>query len=140
MTAKIIHRSGSIPRARMNISNNLDIIVRYKLSRILTELDNYLQDSNLYFNAPPTEKWLTVKVHKNKAVLAFRNDKNGNLNFDIDTYASDDIDDPLNLLRLIPNRNKMNKRHVATITSETRDKDLNYLIQKMIEGIQKYEK
>jgi|GEM_PF-2460724 len=132
-------RSGSLSRAERSIMNRLNIGTKSKFACVLSRVKSRLRHSHLQLCTPPSEEWLTVKLHPKKAVLAFVNDVNGDLVFDIDTYAHDDIQVRSDLFRLVPNHSKPNKRHEATITGRTSVEDLEYFIQKMIEGINKFE-
>lgn len=87
--------------------------------------------------APLDNSYLTVKYRPRKAVLAFVNEDNGSLQFDIDTYEDNDIDDKL--FEFMPFPNKPNKRNVAYITENTSNDTLNYYIEKMIEGMSRFE-
>ena len=135
----ICGRSGSLLRAEREIMNRLNNGTKTKFSHVMDCLKERLGHSHLHLCTPPSEEWLTVKVHPKKAVLAFVNDANGNLVFDIDTYAHNDIQVRSDLFLLVPYDSKPNKRHVATITDRTSDEDLKYFIQKIIEGINKFE-
>jgi hypothetical protein len=127
--------NGSVANTVSNIQQHLHPLVRPMFQIILQRIRQYLSGSNLRLSAPPSEKWITVKLHPRKAVLAFRQDRNGNLKFDIDTYRNNDITDPLGLFGPPPS-GKPNKRHVGTILSVTSSGDLGYYIDKMIEGMQ----
>ena len=134
-----IIRSGIVTRAERNILQGLHPSVQIMFRTVLDRLRLYLAGSDLQLSAPHSEKWITVKLHPRKAVLAFRQDKFGNLKFDIDTYAYNDISDPGPLFRFIENRNKPNKRHTALIMPNTSRQDLEHLIDKMIEGMRNFE-
>jgi hypothetical protein len=89
--------------------------------------------------APPSEQWITIKASPRKAVIAFIDDPDGRLRFDIDTYADKDIIDQRKLLEFIPDSGKPNKRHVGYISANTSDDIVDYFIEKMIEGIRKFD-
>jgi hypothetical protein len=132
-------RSGSVSRAERNIKNGLQPRVRNKFTAILEQVKKYLKTSTLALCAPASELWITVKVSPHKAVIAFRNDEQGYLHLDIDTYGDNDISDKRGLFQFIPNESKPNKRHVCTITPTTSEIDLDYFIQKVIEGMRAFE-
>lgn len=130
---------GSVPRAERNIRNGLHPSVQPQFQSVLQSVRRHLDGSNLELSAPASEKWITVKLHPRKAVLAFRQDDEGNLQFDIDTYAHNDITDPRGLFQTTPNPRKPNKRHVASLTPNTSREELAYFIAKMIEGMRIFE-
>jgi hypothetical protein len=127
--------NGSVANAVLNIQEHLHPLVIPKFQIVLQRVRQYLSGSNLLLSAPPSEEWITVKLHPRKAVLAFRQDRNGNLKFVIDTYRTHDITDPLELFDPPPS-GKPNKTHVGIISSVTSPGDLGYYIDKMIEGMQ----
>ena len=126
--------AGSITRTERNLQRRIHPSIQPMFQIVLNRIRQYLVESNLRLSAPPSEKWLTVKLHPKKAVLAFRNNRNRDLKFDIDTYADNDIEDERGLF-LPPPPGKPNKRHVAIITSRTSAVDLKYYIDKMIDGM-----
>lgn len=130
---------GSVDRAVNNIRQNLNPDVQQMFQLVITRIRDYLNISSLYLSAPSSERWITVKLHPRKAVLALRDEPNGNLKFDIDTYAHNDIRDTRGLFQMIPNPAKPNKRHVAFVTPNTSDIDLDYFVEKMIEGMRLFE-
>jgi len=131
---------GNVDQAIENIDQNLHPNVQRMFHVILDRIKSYTETSNLYLSAPSSEQWITVKKSPRKAVIAFRNDNLGNLKFDIDTYADNDITDNKGLLELIPDPEKPNKRHVAHVTPKTSDNDLEYFISKMLEGMRKLDR
>jgi hypothetical protein len=139
MKQRRIIRPGLVTRAERNILQGLHPSVQIMFRTVLNRIRLYLEGSDLQLSAPHSEKWITVKLHPRKAVLAFRQDKFGNLKFDIDTYAHNDISNPGSLFRFIENRNKPNKRHTARIRPNTSPQDLEHFIDKMIEGMHNFD-
>ena len=131
-------KSGSVLRAERKIVSGLHSLVQARFNHIMIQLRGHLKKSRLTICTPPSEEWITIKVSPRKAVIAFINEPDGRLHFDIDTYADNDITDPRGLLELIPNEGKPNKRHVGYISPETPDDIVKYYIKKMIEGIRKF--
>jgi hypothetical protein len=131
--------AGYPPRAQQNILTGLHPSVRPKFRFIMLQIADYLRSSKLVMCAPPSELWITIKHNPRKAVLAFINDPDGNLLFDIDTYAHNDIRVQSPPFTRTPFPSKPNKRHVARVTAQTSNQQLTYLIDKMIEGMSRFE-
>lgn len=139
MTLAICGKSGSAIRAERKILAGLHPTVRATFSLIMAQIRDHLKKSRLALCAPPSEQWITIKVSPRKAVLAFIDEPDGRLHFDIDTYANNDITDERGLMEFIPNEGKPNKRYVGYISPETPSDIVAYFIQKMIDGMRRFE-
>ena len=139
MKPTICGKSGSLLYAERKVADGLNPTVRRHFTLIMTRLNSHLKTSRLALCAPPSERWLTIRASPRKAVIAFIDEADGRLRFDIDTYADNDIIDQRKLLQFIPDAGKPNKRHVGYISPETPDDVVGYFIEKMLEGMRKFD-